>query len=88
MAKALVFCPRLDLLGGYGDLAYVMLRHTFVLWGGVSSILVFLQEALPTLRYFPNDADLALGMTLLELHWILQVFCVRQEDGGGVNWGS
>jgi len=25
---------------------------------------------------------------LLELHYILQVFCVRQEDGGGVNRGS
>jgi len=24
----------------------------------------------------------------MELHWILQVFCVRQEDGGGVNRGS
>ena len=24
-------------------------------------------------------------MTLLELHYILQVFCVRQEDGGGLN---
>jgi len=31
---------------------------------------------------------LALGMTLLELHYVLQVFCVRQEDGGGVNQGS
>jgi len=55
---------------------------------GVSSILTFRQEALPTLRYFPNDTELALGMTLLELHYILQVFCVRQEDGGGVNRGS
>ena len=57
---------------------------------GVSSILAFRQEALPTLRYFSNDSDteLALGMTLLELHYILQVFCVRQEDGGGVNGGS
>ena len=27
-------------------------------------------------------------MTLLELHYILPVFCVRQEDGGGVNRGS
>ena len=56
--------------------------------GGVSSILAFRRETLPTLRYFPNDTKLALGMTLLELHWILQVFCVRQEDGGGANWGS
>jgi len=39
-------------------------------------------------KYFPNDTELALGMTLLELHYILQVFCVRQEDGGGVNRGS
>ena len=54
----------------------------------MSSILVFHQEALPTLKYFPNDTELALGMTLLELHWILQVFCVRQEDGGEVNCGS
>ena len=36
----------------------------------------------------PNDTELALGMTLLELHYVLQVFCVRQEDGGGVNRGS
>jgi len=59
-------------------------------WVGraVSSILAFHREALPTLRYLPNDTELALGMTLLELHWILQVFCVRQEDGGGVNRGS
>jgi len=55
---------------------------------GVSSILAFRREALPTPRYFPNDTELALGMTLLELHWILQVFCVRQEDGGGVNRGA
>jgi len=55
---------------------------------GVSSILAFRREALPTLRYFPNDTELALGMTLLELHYVLQVFCVRQEDGGGVNRGS
>jgi len=54
----------------------------------VSSILAFRREALPTLQYFPNDTELALGMTLLELHLILQSFCVRQEDGGGVNRGS
>jgi len=54
----------------------------------VSPILAFRRETLPTLRYFPNDTELALDMTLLELHWILQVFCVRQEDGGGVNWES
>jgi len=39
-------------------------------------------------RYFPNDTELALGMTLLEMNYVLQVFCVRQEDRGGVNWGS
>jgi len=27
------FCPTLDLSGGYGDLAYVMLCSTLVLWG-------------------------------------------------------
>ena len=27
-------------------------------------------------------------MILLEMHYILQVFCVRPEDGGGVNKGS
>jgi len=54
----------------------------------VSSILAFRPEALPTLRYFPKDTELALGMALLELHYVLQVFCVRQEDGGGVNRGS
>jgi len=42
------------------------------------------REALPTLRYFPNDTKLALG----ELHDVIQVFCVRQEDKGGVNRGS
>jgi len=31
---------------------------------------------------------LALGMILLELQNILQVFCVCQEGGGGVNRGS
>ena len=54
----------------------------------MSSILAFRWEALPTLQYLPNDTKLALGMTLLELHYILQVFCVRQEGGGGLNWGS
>jgi len=44
--------------------------------------------ALPTLRYFPKEIKLALGMTLLELYLILQVFCVRQEDGGGGNQRS
>ena len=38
----------------------------------MSSILAFCQEELPTLQYFPNDTKLALGMTLLELHYILQ----------------
>ena len=38
----------------------------------MSSILVFCRETLPTLRYFPNDTEMALGMTLLELHYILQ----------------
>jgi len=65
-----------------------MLCNTLVLWGwsvinpGVSS------GDTPTLRYFPNDTELTLGMTLLELHYVLQVFCVRQEDGGGMNRGS
>jgi len=35
-----------------------------------------------------NVTELALGKTLLELQYILQVFCVRQEDGGGVKGGS
>ena len=52
------------------------------------SILAFRWKALPSLRYFPKDTELALVMILLELHYILQVFCVRQEDGGGVNRGS
>jgi len=54
----------------------------------VSSILAFRREALPTLQYFPNATELALGMTFLELHYILQVFYVCQEDGEGVNRGS
>jgi len=49
----------------------------------VSSILTFRRETLPTLQYFHNDTELALDMTLLKLHYILQVFCVRQEDRGG-----
>ena len=63
---------------GYGDLEHVMLCDVLVLWGwsvinpGVSS----------------GGTKLALGMALLELHWLLQVVCVRQEDGGGVNQGS
>jgi len=35
-----------------------------------------------------QDTELALCMTLLELRHILQLCCVRQEDGGGVNRGS
>jgi len=35
----------------------------------VSSILAFRWEAFPTLRYFPNNTELALSMTLLELHY-------------------
>jgi len=50
--------------------------------------MAFYREALPTPRYFPKDTELALGMALLEFLYILQVFCVRQEDGGGVNQGS
>jgi len=71
-----------------GDLSYVMLCITLVLWGwsvinpGVSS------GGTSNFTILPKDTELALGMTLLELHWILQVFCVRQEDGGGVNRGS
>jgi len=61
--------------------------------GGGGKLLI---KKSTTLQYFLKDTELALGMTkerkermtLLELHWILQVFCVRQEDGGGVNWGS
>ena len=33
VSKALVFCPGLDLSGGYGDLVYLMLCNTLVLWG-------------------------------------------------------
>jgi len=46
----------------------------------VSSILAFAQEALPTVRYFPNDTKLALGMSLLELHSLFLArlrFCVH-----------
>jgi hypothetical protein len=39
-------------------------------------------------RYFFKDTEVALDMTLLELHWILQVFCVSEEEGEGVNQGS
>jgi len=41
----------------------------------------------PILRYFPKDTKLGLG-TLLELHYILQCFCVCQEDGGEGNRGT
>jgi len=70
---------------------WVCIRDALLRWccaGGVSSILAFRRETLPTLRYFPKDTQLALGMTLLELHYILQVFCVLKEDVGGVNRGS
>jgi len=36
------------------------------------------------LNLFPNDTELGLALDL-ELHYILPVFCVRQEDGRGVN---
>ena len=70
--------------GGYGDFAYVFC-NTLVsrqCRGGVSSVLAFSREALPFLRYFPKDTELALGMTLLELHCILQVFTVSIKRMG------
>jgi len=87
LSKALVFLSRI------GSVGWVWYAWCFVIrWccgGGVSSILAFCREALPTLRYFPKDTKLALDMTLLrESHYILQVFCVCQDDGGGVNRGS
>jgi len=89
VSKALVFLSRIGFVGWVWSFS---IRDVLVIrWccgGGVSSILAFHREALPTLRYFPKDNELALDMTLLELHYILQVFCVRQEDGGGVNRGN
>jgi len=79
------FSPELDLSGAYGDLAYEMLCDTLVLWWwsainpGVSSGGTSNSTILP---------QWLLGMTLLELHYVLPVFCVRQQDGGGVNRGS
>jgi len=90
VSKALVF---LSWIGSVGWVWWFSIRdQCFIIrWcvgARVSSIPAFRREALPTLRYFPNDTELALGMTLLELHWVLQVLCVRQEDGGGANRGS
>ena len=48
----------------------------------MSSILAFLREALPTLRYFPKDTELALGTTLLELHYIFSVSVKKMGEGG------
>jgi len=89
VGSIIIFCPELDLSGGYGDLAHVMLCNTLVLWGWsvINPDVSFRREALLTLRYFHNDTELALSMTLLELHYVLQVFCVRREDGRG-NRGS
>ena len=53
----------------------------------MSSIMAFRPDALPTLRFFSKDTELALGMSSLELHYILQCLCVCQEDGGVGNWG-
>jgi len=50
----------------------------------VSSILAFHQEALPTLRYFANDAEVALVMPA----GIALDPTSCQEDGEGVNWGA
>jgi len=41
---------------------------------------MMMYQPFPRIRYA--------GMTMLELHYLLQVFCVHQEDGGGVNGGS
>jgi len=43
----------------------------------MSLILVFHREALSILRYFPGDDELVLGMSLLELHYILQIYILR-----------
>ena len=47
----------------------------------MSSILAFRPEALPTLRYFPKDTELALGTTLLELHYIFSVSVKKMGEG-------
>jgi len=92
VSKPFIFCPVLDMSGRYGDLVFVIFCNKLVLWGwsvinpGVKT--PFHWEALPTLWYLPKDTELALGMTLLEMHYILQVFCVSQEDGGGGKQGS
>ena len=89
VSEALVFLSRIGSVSGvYVDLAYVMLCTTLVLWGWIVINPGVSLRGSPNLRYFPKDTELALGMTLLELHYILQVFCVCQEDGGGVNRGS
>jgi len=72
VSKALLFLSRIGCVREYGDLAYVMLCNTLVFGVGVSSILAFRWESLPTLDYIPIDTELALGMTLLELHYVLQ----------------
>jgi len=74
--------------GGYGDLGYVMLYNTLVLWGwsvinpGVSL------GGISNTTILPKDTQVALSMTLLELHYILQVFCIHQEDRGGGDRGN
>jgi len=52
----------LHLSGGYGDLAYVMLCNTLVLWGWSVINPGFSSGALPTQRCFPKDTELALGI--------------------------
>jgi len=89
VSKAIVF---LSCIGYVGWVWWLSICD--VLWyslvsrqcrGGVSSVLAFRREALPTLRYFPKDTELALDMTLLELLWIRKVLYARQEDGRGMN---
>ena len=58
------FYPRLDLSGGYGDLAYVVLCSTLVLWGLLANLV---KGCAPPQQHFPKDIELVLGMTLLEL---------------------
>jgi len=54
----------------------------FEMGSGVSSILAFRREALPTLWYFPEGTELALSMSLLILQYISNL-CVHHEDVGG-----
>jgi len=81
------FCPVIDLSGGYSDLANVMLHNTLMLWVECHQSWRFVGRLFQFYDTFPRIPKWPWAW-MLELHWLLQYLCIRQEDGGEGNRGS